>query len=147
MDDYFGDDVFAMYFDTCLRKEWIRKKGQTEEEIEMEPMIPWHKWEKWNLVHSSYLSLSNDCIIKDVLHLEGRCELLHFTPESHATLLQQLHGHVTLKGNNWRAAQWFFLLHSKNTKEHDFIIYNAVRHLPGNLCSWLRSRRRFSPVK
>lgn len=54
------------------------------------------------LESDAYLSLSHDDIIKDILHFAGRSAFLHLSPESHATLLKQLHGHFILKGNNWR---------------------------------------------
>lgn len=57
-----------------------------------------------------YLSLGYDDIIKDILHMAGRSALFHLSPESHAALLKQLHGHFILKGNNWRKKPHFLKL-------------------------------------
>lgn len=62
----------------------------------------------------SYLSLSNEDVVKGILHLAGRSALFHLSPESHAALLEQLHGHFILKGDNWRKLlfnQLYFLLY------------------------------------
>lgn len=57
-----------------------------------------------------YLSLRQDDVIEDVVHLAGRGAFLHLGPESHAAFLQQLHGHLILEGNNWRRTHFFFFL-------------------------------------
>lgn len=48
----------------------------------------------------AHLSLLNDDIIENILHLAGRSEFLHLSPEPHTAFLKQLHGHFILEGNN-----------------------------------------------
>lgn len=50
----------------------------------------------------SHLSLSQDGVIKDIIHFTGRSALLHLSPESHAAFLKQLYTHFIVEGNNWR---------------------------------------------
>lgn len=54
----------------------------------------------------SYLVVSNDGIIEDIVHSAGGAAFLHLSPETHETLLQQIHGHFTLEGDNWRQAHF-----------------------------------------
>lgn len=49
-----------------------------------------------------YLSLSQDGVIKDVIHLAGRGGFLHLSPQSHAAFLKEFDAHFMLEGNNWR---------------------------------------------
>lgn len=48
----------------------------------------------------SYLSLTQDGVIKDVIHFAGRTALLHLSPQSHAAFLKELNAHFMLEGNN-----------------------------------------------
>lgn len=49
-----------------------------------------------------YLSLSQDGVIKDIIHLAGRGGFLHLGPQPHAAFLKELNTHFMLEGNNWR---------------------------------------------
>lgn len=46
--------------------------------------------------------MSQDGVIKDVIHVAGRCALLHLGPQTHAAFLKELNAHFLLEGNNWR---------------------------------------------
>lgn len=51
---------------------------------------------------NSYLSVSQDGVIKDIIHLTGRCALLHLGPQTNAAFLKEFNAHFLLEGNNWR---------------------------------------------
>ena len=47
-----------------------------------------------------YRSLGDDGIVEHVLHRAGGCAFLQLRPEAHTALLQQVHGHLLLEGND-----------------------------------------------
>lgn len=50
----------------------------------------------------SYLSVSEDGVIKDMIHLAGRRARLHLSPQTDAAFFKELNAHFLLEGNNWR---------------------------------------------
>lgn len=54
------------------------------------------------LIDDSYLPMSHDGVIKDIIHLAARSALLHLSPQSHTAFLKELDAHLLLEGNNWR---------------------------------------------